>query len=115
MTSEQALRRLGREVRAARQEKFRTVDQARIAAGISRGAWDNVEGGNSAKAFTYAAIEKALGWPGGRCLDILEGREAGQDIEASLRALGLPEESQSRILATLGEELEKQQRERGVG
>ncbi|MFL6061254.1 MAG: hypothetical protein ACJ72E_08485 [Marmoricola sp.] len=75
MNTQEDRDRLAREVKAARLRKFKTVDRARIAAAVSRGAWDNVERGDSVKDFTLASIEEALGWPEGRALAILSGED----------------------------------------
>lgn len=67
---------LGRRVRADRLRIHRTVDAARMAVTgkpVSRGAWDGVEQGKPAKAFTLAAIEESLGWPQGQAERILAG------------------------------------------
>lgn len=65
---------LAAEVKRARKKLFRSVDEARNAAHISRGAWDSVEKGNPVKEFTLTAIEKALKWPTGHAEDLLAGR-----------------------------------------
>jgi transcriptional regulator with XRE-family HTH domain len=76
--NEQANRqRLAKAVKAARLRKFKTVDRARIAAGVSRGTWENVERGDSVKEFSLASIEEALDWPEGRALEILAGNTPG--------------------------------------
>lgn len=120
MNNDQGLRRLAREVKAARVKKFRTVDKARIAAGISRGAWDNVEHGRPAKELTYMAIEDALDWPAGHCLeliagDVVPGEVVPEDVEASIRASGLPPSAQERLLGVLAEERQRADVERGAG
>lgn len=73
MNSQENRDRLAREVKVARLRKFKTVDRARIAAGVSRGTWDNVERGDPVKEFSLAAIEEALDWHPGRALSILTG------------------------------------------
>lgn len=65
--------RLAAEVKTARRRKFRTVDAARIAAGVARGTWDSVEKGEPVKEFSLAAIEEALDWPAGKAFAILAG------------------------------------------
>lgn len=65
---------LGRLVKRERLSKFGTVDSARAAAQVSRGAWDNVEAGRRVKDFTLAAIEKALGFRSGSFEDMVAGR-----------------------------------------
>lgn len=113
MNSDEGRRRLGREVRAERVKRFRTVDRARIAAGISRGAWDNVERGESVKDFTLAAIELALEWPPGRAQDIIDGAPI-DSIEATVEASNLPPETKARVLGLLAKERIRDEG-RGVG
>lgn len=71
---------LARRVTGARSRLYETVEKARLAANVSRGAWDNVEdeNGTTPQDFTLGKIEKALGWPQGFALAILEGRAADE-------------------------------------
>ena len=71
---------LGREVRAARIRKYRTVTKAHQAAGMSRGAWEAVEKGQPVKGFTLAAVEQALDWPQGHADKLLTGEAIGPPL-----------------------------------
>ena len=71
-------------VQADRGRIYRTVDKARIAAGISRGAWEKVEAGASVKVFTLAAVEEALNWPAGRAARIIAGTDEGAEPTADV-------------------------------
>lgn len=64
---------LARRVRAARARLYGTVEVARAAAKVSRGAWDNVESGGKAQDYILGRIERALGWPEGFALAIIDG------------------------------------------
>lgn len=91
---------LAAQVKAARMAKFRTVDAARVAAGVARGTWEKVERGDSVKEFSLGAIEKALGWQPGHATRVLAGDTSApapmadaaesdidpQDVAATLRA-----------------------------
>jgi hypothetical protein len=67
--------RLAQAVKAARMRLYRTVDRARITAGVSRGTWDSIEQGKPVKEFSLGPVEEALGWPQGRALAILAGED----------------------------------------
>jgi hypothetical protein len=113
--------RLAELVREARVRRYRTVDKARAVAGISRGAWDNVEHGKPAKPLTYTGVELALGWEYGSCLRILAGGEPSapgrtaedlrrrypslseDDVEHLAVDAGLDGEATARLLRTLRE------------
>lgn len=69
---------LARRVRAARSRLYGTVEEARHAAKVSRGSWDNVENGGKAQDFTLGKIEKALGWPLGYANSIIEGTASAE-------------------------------------
>lgn len=84
--NDEGRRRLGNAVRADRMRKYRTVDAARIAAKISRGAWDNVEQGKPVKDFTLGAIEDALDWPAGRAHELLYGVEGAPQLPPEIEA-----------------------------
>lgn len=102
---------LGLAVTNARKAKFGTVDKARTAAEVSRGAWDRVEQGKSVKDFTLTAIEKALGWPPGRAVAILEGAsdltapDTPSALAASMAMLrAIVEEQSQEVLAHAAKE-----------
>lgn len=96
--------------------KYRTVDAARIAAKISRGAWDNVEQGKSVKDFTLGAIEDALDWPAGRALELLHGVDNSSSLPPEVEAAlaGVSPEVRDRIRQALLRD-QAAERERGAG
>lgn len=101
--------RLAEIVQRERIRRYRTVDKAREAAGtgVSRGAWDRVEHGKSAKPLTYDSVELALGWEYGSCERILAGGEPIRSLEGMLAEVErwpLPEERKRRIIETLRED-----------
>lgn len=65
--------RLARMVIAERGRKYRTVDAARIAAGVNTATWKRVEDAEPVKSFSMAAIEEALGWPVGYAQRVIDG------------------------------------------
>jgi hypothetical protein len=73
--------RLGEAIAAARLRKFKTVDKARVAAGIARGTWEKAESGEKIKPFSLASIEEALDWPVGRARAILAGAEVVEELD----------------------------------
>lgn len=85
---------LAERIKASRRRRFKTVDAARQAADISRGTWEKAEKGLKIKDFSLAAIEKALEWPEGYALAILEGTDPGRSGLAG--ALGVSEEPRAR-------------------
>lgn len=96
--NEQAGReKLAAAVKRDRKARYRTVDEARQAARISRGAWDSVEKAQPVKGFTLTAVEKALGWPPGRAEDLLAGRSIAtpRELEQMLAELDQAEISPS--------------------
>jgi hypothetical protein len=104
MTTQTGLERLGRLVTAERGRKFRTVQNARIAAGVNTATWKRVEDGQSVKPFTLAAIEDALGCPVGRAQRIIDGLEAEgapQTFREYLMAVPLPESFRADVLRLL--------------
>lgn len=82
--------RLGEAVKSARSRKHRTIENAKTAAGISRGAWEKVERGDPVRPYTLAAVEVALDWPAGRAQEFIDavGRVGGDvDREAEIERL----------------------------
>lgn len=81
------LKRLSYAVVAARGRKFKTVDRARIAAGVARGTWEAVENGRRVRPFSLAAIEEALDWEPGHAQQIINGEVGGPviNIEGDFR------------------------------
>lgn len=55
-------KRVGELVVTARKQMGMSANQARQAADISRGAWDNVEKGAGAQELSYFAAERLFGW-----------------------------------------------------
>lgn len=88
MNGDAGRKRLGDAVKAARSRQFRTIERAKAAAEISRGAWEKVERGDSVRPYTLSAVEVALEWPAGRAQAIIDGDPVpGRDEElASLRS-----------------------------
>lgn len=113
VNTEEGRQRLGKAVKVDRMRKFRTVDAARIAARVSRGAWENVEQGKSVKDFTLGAIEDALGWPAGRAQQIIDG-EPVTDIEAAIHAADLSPRARDAILQIVREDQAERADERGA-
>lgn len=113
MNEQRNREQLGKMVKADRMRLYRTVDKARIAAKISRGAWDHVEQGKPAKDFTLGAIEEALGWPAGRAQAVLEG-EGVSDIERAVLDSGLSPGARDAILEIVRRDLAHQTKGRGA-
>ena len=80
-------RRLGEVVKAARSRKFRTVEKAKTAAEISRGAWEKVERGDHVRPYTLSAVEVALVWPAGRAQEIIDGASSAPDRDGEVAEL----------------------------
>lgn len=97
--------RLAQAVKAARLRKFKTVDSARIAAGVARGTWDNVEHGKPVKEFSLAAIEEALDWPVGHALAMLRGDEGQVDDRLPGRLSALIEDYMRKHPRTTDEDI----------
>lgn len=117
MTTETGLQRLGRIVTAERGRKFRTVQNARVAAGVNTATWNRVENGLSVKGYSLAAIEEALGWAPGRAQRIIEGTEpesAPQTFREYLMAAPLPESFRADVLRLL-DAYEGEQERRAAG
>lgn len=116
MSEDEGRKRLAEEVKAARGRKYRTVERARAAVRISRGAWDAVENGKPVKPFTLAAVEDALGWPAGRAQQIIAGQDVGQDDELRglIAASGHPEHVKRAMLELLDDAAAPPGTERGV-
>jgi hypothetical protein len=93
--------RLARAVRADRLRVYGTVEKARMAADISRGAWDHVEAGDPVREFTLAAVERALGWPQGRADTILNERSEQPDLRQKITESSLDPETKAAILNML--------------
>lgn len=85
MNEQEGRERLAAAVRRDRRAKYRTVEDARLEAKISRGAWDAVEKAKPVKEQTLTAVEKALGWETGRTEELLGGvTEDAGDLRALL-------------------------------
>lgn len=110
MNESEGRKRLGAKVRAERMRMYRTVDAARIAARISRGAWDHVEQGDPVRDFTLGAIEEALGWPAGRAQQIIDGA-GSDDIELAVEASSLGEATKAAIRQILAEDREREKQQ----
>lgn len=82
---------LAEAVTEARERRFRTVTRAVMAAGISRGTWDKVEGAMPVKRFSLSAVEDALGWPFGYATKLLNGEAEGQPSETVTPPGGIKE------------------------
>lgn len=67
---------------AARKRRYRSVDEARVAADISRASWDKVEKALPVSDNTLDAVDKALRWPVGRSLSIIGGNDIGESAPA---------------------------------
>ena len=85
---------LGKQVRRDRRRLYGTVaaavDDAPKDAKVSRGTWEKAESGTKIRDYSWAAIEKRLGWPGGYADDFLTGlsaerRAAHADLREALR------------------------------
>lgn len=104
MNEKESRQRLAAAVKADRMRLHRTVDAARVAAHISRGAWENVEAGRSVKEFTLGAIEQALEWPAGKAQSILDGTSESA-VEAAIQDSDLRPEIKARLLRIIADEL----------
>ena len=77
MSDEQHHRqRLASAVKQARLDRGWTQDDAADQSGLTKNSWRAVESGRPVRDLTYAAVERALGWPGGTCRRVLAGLEA---------------------------------------
>lgn len=75
VTTEGDLVRLGKAVRARRDELRWSQSEAAWHAGVSDQTWLTVEKGGVTSKRTLTAVERALSWPFGSVDAILEGRE----------------------------------------
>lgn len=94
---------LASRITAARKAQYRSVTEAHAAAGISRGAWDNLERGGAAKSQTYTAVEKALDWPLGTCEEILAGH-SDRTVQEEIADSNLSAKAKAEILRLLEQE-----------
>jgi hypothetical protein len=69
------LDRLAQSVKRHRLELYGPRDAAVSASDVTKDTWQRVEEGRPVRESTYAAIERALGWATGSCIEVAEGGE----------------------------------------
>lgn len=67
------LERLGATVKAHRLQRYKSRDDAAIAADITKDTWQRIEEGRPARELSYAKMERALDWAPGSWLLVAEG------------------------------------------
>lgn len=91
-------------VKADRLRLYGSMDAARVAAKISRGAWQRVEDGEHVRDISLAGVEVALGWTPGRAARILRGLDPDPGRNGLRREIveaDLPEGVRRAMLALL--------------
>lgn len=116
--NENGRQRLADAVKRDRRRKYRTVERARAAAGLSRGAWDNVEKARPVKEVTLTAVEEALEWRPGTAERLLSGDDvvpSGLSLEVEEGLARLTPDQADQMRAVLLRDLEQRDEGRRSG